>query len=244
MIEARRARYGAIHCFVVDGGPTPKAAVVMCHGYGASGMDLAGLSAEWIHRLADRAGHYRFVFPEAPHTLEELGMPDGHAWWPINMALLMQNVQAQRFDQMHSQEPPGIAAATSQICQTIDQVKQELGGDATPLVLGGFSQGAMLTMNAVLRGDIAPPKWLFQFSGTTICQPQWQQNLARLQDTRVYQSHGTIDPLLPYSSAVTLSELLKDGGVELEFHSFVGQHTIDQGAVERTAQLLAELPID
>lgn len=241
MIDARRVRYGPTDCIVVDGGPTPSVATIMCHGYGASGLDLAGLAAEWIHRLGELASQFRFVFPEAPHTLAELGMPDGHAWWPINMARLMELVQAARFDQLHQEEPPGMKEATDRLCETIHAVKEEMAGVSTPLVLGGFSQGAMLTMNASLRGDITPPGLLFQFSGTTVCQKQWQANLSRLHDTQVFQSHGTMDPMLPYSSAVTLSDMLRSGGVSLEFHSFPGQHTIDNEAIEKTGQMLAAL---
>ncbi len=241
MIQARLAQYGSLRCVVVDGGPAPQIAAILCHGYGASGNDLVGISAEWIGHLGDLASSFRFVFPEAPHTLEELGMPDGHAWWPINMALLMELFEADRFDQLHNEEPPGIAEATERICQSIAAVKDELGGADVPIVMGGFSQGAMLTMNAALRGSIAPPKLLFQFSSTLVCQPQWQANLSRLNETRVYQSHGTIDPLLPFSSAQTLHEMLRDGGVEIEFHSFLGQHTIDLEAISATAELLASL---
>ena len=78
MIQAQRRRFGSIDCIVVDGGKSPSIPVILCHGYGASGMDLAGLSAEWIHLIGDAAAPLQFVFPEAPHTLEAEGMPDGH----------------------------------------------------------------------------------------------------------------------------------------------------------------------
>ena len=53
-------------------------------------------------------------------------------------------------------------------------IREQLAGDENPLVLGGFSQGAMLAMDTALRGSIAPPQLLIQFSGTVICRPQWQ----------------------------------------------------------------------
>ncbi len=241
MIDARNVRFGSTDCIVVDGGTNPSIAVIMCHGYGASGSDLAGLSAEWIDRIGEQSAAFRFVFPEAPHTLEELGMPEAHAWWQINMARLMEQVQAKRFHELHVEQPPGIAEATDQICETINHIVGDLPGDATPLALGGFSQGAMLTMNASLQGNITPPKLLFQFSGTVVCQRQWTAKLSRLKDTQVYQSHGTIDPLLPYASAQALHDLLLGGEVHADFHSFVGQHTIDGQAIEESAKLLASL---
>jgi phospholipase/carboxylesterase len=241
MPRAQRTRYGSLDCIVVDGGPSPRIPVVICHGYGATYEDLAPLSGEWIDQLGSQADSFRFVFPDAPNSLAELGMPHGRAWWPINMARLAAAVQASAFEELHDHEPPGVTAARDHLCATIRDVKSELGGETVPVVLGGFSQGAMLTMDVALRGDVAPPKLLFQFSGTLICRPQWKASLSRLAGTQVFQSHGTIDPILPYSSATALSELLIDAGVDVQFHSFVGPHTIDVQSVIATAGLLSDL---
>ena len=138
-------------------------------------------------------------------------------------------------------EPPGIDDARQKLCETINLVKKELAGDETPLVLGGFSQGAMLTMETALRGSIDPPKCLVQFSGTVICETQWSAAMDRLANTAVYQSHGQSDPILPYSSAVRLQELLKAGGVDVQFHSFDGPHTIDQESIYHLVDMLRSL---
>lgn len=241
MPAAQRTRLGSLESIVVDGGPSPEIAVVICHGYGASYEDLAPLSGEWIGLLGDRASQFRFVFPDAPHDLAELGMPDSRAWWPINMAKMAEAIQASRFDELHDHEPPGIEEARQLLCQTIASVKEGLQGDSTQVVLGGFSQGAMLTMDVSLRGTLDPPQLLFQFSGTIVCRPQWESALSRLSDTYVFQSHGSIDPILPYASAVSLSEMLKSAGVNTAFHSFVGPHTIDVESVAKTAQALAAM---
>lgn len=241
MIQARLVRYGSIDCYQVDGSDNPSILVILCHGYGASGRDLVGLVGEWHSILGDSFAKFRFLFPEAPQTLAELGMPDGHAWWPINMAQLLDHVEGNRFDELHDKEPPGIQAATEQLGHAIEQMIAGLDGAPTAIVLGGFSQGAMLTMNTSLRGNIDPPTLLFQFSGTTVCQNAWAENLGRLANTKVFQSHGQIDPILPHSSAETLRDLMTSGGVDVDFHSFYGEHTIDQGAVITTGKMLATL---
>ena len=174
MPTAHRTRIGPLDCIVVDGGESPTIPVVICHGYGASYDDLAPLSGEWIAMLGDRAGAFRFVFPDAPNSLAELGMPGARAWWPINMAQLAEAVQASQFDELHDQTPPGIDQSRELLCETIECVCESFQGEHTPLVLGGFSQGAMLTMDTSLRGSVQTPKLLFQFSGTVVCRPQWQ----------------------------------------------------------------------
>ncbi len=241
MIRPVHARYSQLDCIVVDGGPDPSIAVVICHGYGAPGHDLAGLCQPWIEGLGDDASRFRFVFPAAPHSLAAQGMPDGRAWWPLNMAKLMDAIEADRFDELHSHQPPGIEEAREQLCEVIDLVKTEIDGVQTPLVLGGFSQGAMLTMDTALRGRIDPPKVLIQFSGTVVCEPQWQSAMGRLSQTSVYQSHGTADPILPYRSAQRLRQLLKEGDVDVQFHSFDGPHTIDSDAIVHTTDTMRSL---
>lgn len=241
MTTAHRTRIDSLDCIVVDGGPSPRIAVVICHGYGASYEDLAPLSGEWIGLLGENAGRFRFVFPDAHHTLADLGMPYGRAWWPINMARLAEAVQASNFDQLHQHEPPGIEEARQRLGGTIREVMESLDGEATPLVLGGFSQGAMLTMDTSLRGDVPSPQLLLQFSGTIICESQWRSSLKRLKDAFVFQSHGKIDPILPYTSAVALNQMLTGAGISVDFHSFLGPHTIDVESVVRSAQAMYQL---
>ena len=239
--HASEQQFGSLDCIVVDGGPSPTIAVVICHGYGASRDDLAPLAREWIQVLGDRSAKFRFVFPDAPHTLAEVGMPDGRAWWPINTMQMMFMLQTSQFEQLHDEEPPEIADARELLCKTVDQVKEQISGPDTPLVLGGFSQGAMLTLDCALRASITPPQLLIQFSGTVVCRPQWRAAMDRLKETYVFQSHGTVDPILPFSSAEVLHQLFVEGGIESEFHRFVGPHTIDGESIVKTATAMAKL---
>lgn len=249
MNQPRQTRYGSLDCYVVDldQDRPPSALVVLCHGYGAPGSDLVGIIGEWAHLLGDAASSFRFLCPVAPHSLAEQGMPTGRAWWPLNMARMMQAIQAKRFDEMHRERPAGIDEARETLSELINLARQELADqsrcsrDDVPLALGGFSQGAMLTMDTALRGSIAPPDYLIQFSGTLICQAQWTSAIARLDNTRVYQSHGTVDPILPFSSATRLRDLLAAAGVDAQFHSFVGPHTIDGESIASTAVGLRKL---
>ena len=235
--------YGSLDCLVFDGGSNPSIPVVICHGYGAPGTDLASLAPEWMSLLEEEASSFRFIFPAAPNDLAELGMPGGRAWWPINMARLAEAAQAASFDQLHDHEPPGIDDVRDQLCKCIKEVKEDLGTPSSPLVLGGFSQGAMLTLDTTLRGDIDPPELLIQFSGTLVCMSKWEASLTRLAKTTVYQSHGRQDPILPFSSATTLRDLIQKDAETYEFHDFNGPHTIDRHGVSRTAELMRKIVV-
>ena len=241
MSAPTRIQYGSLNCIQFDGGPKPSIAVVICHGFGAPGEDLASIGPEWLRFLDDDAQHFRFVFPAAPLTLEDYGMPDGRAWWLLNTAQLMQLVQADQFHQIHDKEPPGLQEARTLLDDCIEAVTDSMAGEETPLILGGFSQGAMLTMETSLRGKCPSPKVLFQFSGTLICENEWKENRPRLAKTRVYQSHGTLDQILPFSSAEVLNQLLVDGGIDTQMHPFVGPHTIDPESIAHTTMMMKQL---
>lgn len=240
-MKAYEKTIGDLDCVVLDGGPEASVAVVVCHGYGAPGDDLVPFGAQWAHDLGADAAKFRFVFPYAPLTLAELGMPSARAWWPLNMQKLMLAVEAQQFDDLHIHEPPGLATARQQLTRTIELVMESLVGEAPKLVLGGFSQGAMLTMDVALRGLTTPPAVLFQMSGTLVCRDQWQQAAPRLAGTKIIQSHGTSDPILPFSSATALRDLLTDQQLDVQFVPFDGPHTVGAEMLTACTDALKQL---
>ena len=233
-----RHRVGPLDC-LVRRGDDALVPVVILHGYGASAENLAPLAMPWIASLGDVADRFEFIFPDAPQTLESLGMPDGRAWWPINMSTLMAKMQTGRFADLHDEVPPGMEEARAAIVQCVESATERLGADR--YVIGGFSQGAMGSMDVALRGDVPPPAALFQLSGTLICQTRWSECWDRLRQTRIVQSHGTLDPVLPHSSAVALRDLMTDAGLDVTFCSFPGPHTVGGDAVERCGEVLRSL---
>lgn len=233
---AKTEQVGQLKCRVIQYGDQAKVAVILCHGYGAPGEDLVSLAEVFIDFLGDRAGDFRFVFPAAPLQPPEIAVYGGRAWWEINMAALLAASQASAFNQIHDKTPPGIETATEMLVSTITQTMAELG-DSGRYVLGGFSQGAMLTMNTTLLADVPPPELLIQFSGTLVCQTDWQSQLdaGRLRETDVVQSHGRQDAILPFSSAQTLFRLIENACRDAKFIPFNGPHTIPMEALSEVA---------
>ena len=240
-LTGTRRPLGDLQCVVVQATDVAPARglAVLCHGYGASADDLVDLAAYMVQRNPTLDG-YRFVFPTAPIDLTPMGMPGGRAWWPLNMAALAEAVAAQRFDELHQQEPPGIETAREKLQSTIEAAQAELGHDV-PLVLGGFSQGAMITMETALRSTLRPPALLIQWSGCLICKDLWAATLDRLSDTVVLQSHGTADPVLPFGSGRALADLIDGHTAGGTFESFDGPHTIPPSAIDSVADAMAGL---
>ncbi|MEM9365619.1 MAG: lysophospholipase [Planctomycetota bacterium] len=238
-MEAQTIQLGSLDCIVVDGGPKPTALAVLCHGFGAPGDDLANLAPYLIQATGPAAASFRWVFPAAPIDLTDQGMPGGRAWWPLNMARLAMLFQTQAFEELHEETPPGLVEASSLLEETITEAKKQIlhesDQESVPVVLGGFSQGAMVTLNVALSSEKCRPNVLVQYSGTLICRETWQKQASCLTEVSVIQTHGTADPILPFASAQLLRDMLVAAGVTVDFYAFDGPHTIEQQGIEAVA---------
>ena len=79
------------------------------------------------------------------------------------------------------------------------------------------------------------------YSGCLIREAQWKAGVSKLAGTRVVQSHGQLDSILPLAAGLWLRDLLLAEGCQVEFLQFQGPHTISWEAIESTARLLDEL---
>ena len=241
MAKVRRERVGELEVVItggsdgVGGGNGPL--LVLLHGFGAPGTDLVGLAT----MLSAPAGT-RFAFPAAPLSLSSVpelgfGMMDARAWWPIDLERL-QALQAGRVARVASEEvPAGLAAARDKLNQTLDALERGLGVPAGQTVLGGFSQGAMLATDVMLRSG-RKLAGVVLWSGTIIAEPEWRPLLSKVANLPVLQSHGVMDPLLPFEQAERLRDHLSGAGAKLDFVAFRGGHEIPELVLDKTSAFL------
>jgi len=219
---------------------TPSYLVVLCHGFGASGSDLLGLFEDILRSLPDEGGKPAFLFPEGPVDLEDEGMSGARGWWRLNMAQLMQMSETNSFDKMRDAVPEGIDQARAKLCKCIDQCRANHQWSEVPVVLGGFSQGAMLAADTAFRGDVKPIAGLLLYSGALICESLWRKSAQESSLSLPFvQSHGRIDPILPIATGRWLHQLLIELGCTGDLLEFNGPHTIPSEAIEQTAKLLS-----
>lgn len=240
--QASREVLGRLQCVVVrpsDASQEISALSVFCHGFGAGGDDLVGLAGELL-QYAPRDTGWMLVFPAAPLSLDEQGMPGGRAWWLLSIQRLISALEDGRYEQVREEEPPGIDEARELLVETIHQAMQLCQLDTSRLLLGGFSQGAMLTVDAALRGLEQPPAKLCLYSGALICERQWKPQVSKLKQTEILQSHGQADMILPLQTGLWLRDLMQEAGCSVDFVQFNGPHTIPAEAIERTGKMLAE----
>ena len=121
--------------------------------------------------------------------------------------------------------PDGLVDARAQLMRLLDELEARFAVTADRLVLGGFSQGAMLSLDVALH-RATPPAGLLLMSGTLIAEAAWAPRMPSLEHVPVMLSHGRHDPLLPFAIAELLREQLTAAGAKVDWHPFAGGHEI------------------
>lgn len=192
--------------------------VVLLHGFGAPGDDLVALAPDLD------VPHTRFVFPAAPLELGGL-YGDSRAWWLLDLARLEASLGSGDMRAWIAEVPEGLDNARVQMARFLDQLQARFSIPNDRLVLGGFSQGAMLSLDTALHRE-APLAGLVLLSGTLTAESVWQPRMSKVSGIPILQSHGRHDMLLPYAIAEALRDRLVAAGAKVEFHSFLGGHEI------------------
>ncbi|ADO69593.1 alpha/beta hydrolase [Stigmatella aurantiaca] len=236
-------RLGELDCQVVDAlpdGAPPELAVILCHGFGAPATDLVPLAPELMNLRPELAQHVRFVFPGAPLTLASMGMPGARAWFHLPQEVLMG--QQRNWDEYSLAVPEGLPAARRAVMGVVSALSAATKLPYGRIVLGGFSQGSMVTTDVTLRLEEAPAG-LCILSGAPIAQTEWKARAANRKGLPVFQGHGRSDAVLPFQGAERLRDLLTQAGLAVEFLPFDGPHTIAPEELEKLADfLVARLP--
>lgn len=241
-MRTQMLRLGSLDCTLVARRPEPAPAlVVLCHGYGASRHDLADLAPGILSQLPADA-YVDFLFPEAPLSLGATGGREARAWWHLDVAYLQrrQTEGPQGARALQQETFAGLPAARRALRQTIEAAMQRANLGYDRVVLGGFSQGAMLTCDLTLSLEEAPAG-LVVWSGTLIDEGRWRRLAARRAGLQVVQSHGRADPILPFAGATALRSLFEAAGMPVAFVAFDGGHTVPPSALAATLCLVRRL---
>lgn len=214
------------------GPPDAKRTCVLLHGFGAPGDDLVGLAGEIDAPV-------RLVFPAAPLDLGGL-YGDSRAWWLLDLARLEDEQRRGVPSDWRDEVPDGLVAAREHVIRMIDQLAERFAIADDQLVLGGFSQGAMLSLDVALHRP-RPPAGLILMSGTLIAEAVWRPRMSSLAGVPVMMSHGQRDALLPYSIAEVLRDQLTEAGAAVDWQPFLGGHEIPWGAIDAANRLLRKL---
>ena len=157
--------------------------VILLHGFGAPGDDLVPLA-----EVVDAPAGTRWLFPEGPLSLN-MGFGNSRAWWIIDYARIQADRAAGRIRDLSIETPNGLALARERLLALLKDLPRQLPIDYKRTVIGGFSQGAMLTCDAMLQTTY-PFAGLVQLSGNLLAHAVWGPLMARRNGLQVFQSHG------------------------------------------------------
>jgi phospholipase/carboxylesterase len=176
----------------------------MLHGRGADMHDLADVAP-----MLDTAGGCRFVFPNAPKPFEPYpGMSAGWTWfdgWPPEHASLVES--------------------RTILLGFLDEITERFPTAQGKVVVAGFSQGALMSLDAGLRtqkkiaGIIAMSGGLYETDLPT---------LAEHKGLPVFIAHGTLDDVVPVNYGRRARRVLEDAGLDVDYHEFPMGHQLAQ----------------
>ena len=187
----------------------PMPTILLMHGRGADAHDLADLAP-----LLDVAPGCRFVLPNAPRPWEAApGMTFGWTWfdgWPPDAA--------------------SVAASRELLLKFIDEIKERY--PTTALIIAGFSQGAMMSLEVGLRTDAVA---LIAMSGGL-----YERHLPEtLSPVPVFIGHGTIDDVVPISYGRRARLVLEEKGFDVDYHEYPMGHQIVMEEMEDVRAFIA-----
>jgi phospholipase/carboxylesterase len=203
----------------------------MFHGYGADMHDLSGLAP-----AVPEGGNYRWVFPNGIKQIEIGPAFYGRAWFAINIEEYSKAIQEGRARDLSKKRPAGLDKAI----QEAEAFVQTLDVPAEHLVLGGFSQGAMLATELAARRP-ENIKGVLLLSGNLLDEENLKKLASKHHGQKFYQSHGTHDSVLDYNQAKRLEEMLVASGWQGSLDSFRGGHEIPISVLQNVGHFLKKL---
>jgi phospholipase/carboxylesterase len=187
----------------------PEQLIVLLHGVGASGADLAALAQALRSEFPQAA----VLAPDAPQPFDGGGL--GRQWFSV--AGITEGNRAER-----------VAAVLPGLCTWLKATQQRLGVGPAATALGGFSQGAILALEAVQAEDGIAGRVL-AFSGRYVQLPE-----AAPRHTTLHLFHGGADPVIPASHARQALERLGalNGDATLDIAEGIG-HQLHPALLQR-----------
>jgi phospholipase/carboxylesterase len=193
-----------------DGAPL----VVLLHGRGSDRFDLLGMAPV----LAPTAV---VVTPEAPWPGMPWGYGPGWAWY--------------RYLGRNRPEPESFERSQQELASFLGEIREQLPVRTGALVLGGFSQGGVMSMAYALRNPGAAPVVL-NFSGFLADHPTVDPTPESVAGTRFFWGHGTMDPAIPFELAVEGRARLQQAGADLTARDYRIGHGISPDEAEHARE--------
>jgi phospholipase/carboxylesterase len=196
----------------------PVGALVLLHGRGTSEHDLLPLLD-----VLDPERRLVALVPRAPLTLP----PGGHHWY---VSVGIPNPHPQTFH-----------GTMTLLSGWLDALLTEYDLVYDHLVLGGFSQGAVMTYALGLGAGRPRPRGLICLSGFMPEVPDFELDLSGLDGYPVALGHGTYDPVIGVEWGRQARERLIDAGADVTWRESPMEHSVDPDYLHELAGWLTRV---
>ena len=173
-----------------------KNAIILLHGYGGDGKDISMLSLNWKRHLPNTI----FICPNGHEKC--LINPSGFQWFDLTKEdpkyILQQSIKAEKI-----------------LTKFISEIKKKFNLENEKIILSGFSQGCMMSINLGLTSE-DEYNCIIGFSGKIIDQ----DNLANRKkaSTNTLLIHGDADQVVSPNFMLEAKDFLIRNNVEIETH--------------------------
>jgi phospholipase/carboxylesterase len=197
---------------IVHGGSGPPS-VVLLHGYGSRAEDWLQFEPKFSLPVNTQL-HYL----QAPLRSPWAGR---RGWWWLNLNGHVP--PGETFADYSNIHPPGIQVASRLVRTYVADVKQ-------PVILGGFSQGAMTSAEIAFHSD-QELAGLILLSGTTVDEEGWAAHFEERRHLPIFIAHGRRDSVLPFERMERFAARLASSGLNVTWLPFEGDHGIPDEVV-------------
>ena len=185
----------------------PKNAVILCHGYGGDGKDISILANYWKNYLTKTV----FICPDAPERC--VVSPTGYQWFDL-------------MDQTKDEILTKSLVAELKLNNLIDEVKSNYNILAEKIILCGFSQGCMISLQTGLKREDKINS-IIGYSGKIIDTKHIENNIK--SKPNIILMHGEKDEVVPISFLLEAKELFNKMNYEIQTKIFKNcEHRIPQ----------------
>ena len=186
----------------------PRGALVLLHGRGADEHDL-------LPFLDMLDPHRRLVgiTPGGPLALP----PGGRHWYVV------ERVGFPDHDTFH--------ASLELLCAFLDVLPEAVGVPWERIVLGGFSQGGVMSYATGLGPGRPRPAGIVALSSFVPTVDGWSPDLSARSGLPVWIAHGRRDPVIDVEFGRTARDLLTGGGLDVTYDESDAAHHVDPRSI-------------
>ena len=173
-----------------------KNALILLHGYGGDGKDISMLSINWKRHLPNTV----FICPNGHESCAI--NPSGFQWFDLTNDdpnyILDESIKAEK-----------------KLNKFINEVKSEFDLSNSEIILSGFSQGCMMSINLGLTAD-KEYNCVIGFSGKIINQENLK--IRKKVSTKTLLIHGELDQVVQPHFMLEAKDFFIRNNIEIETH--------------------------